>query len=192
MLPAETEGGRHQLLRTLPEERLNEVAELIRSGTKIAPIAKTIQTVWKLLPDEKPTTVEKALARFRDDLAATTVMKKLISTGAIDDVTKLAQKVDVMNEMQQLYALQKLRISKLFEREEMLPMLMDQLGKEITRGNQMLAAIATQQFDMGLVHRAPKVSNLKQMADGSYQLTENSEDLKVIEAVREAVNAWSF
>lgn len=190
MLPEDVEKGGHKLIRLLPPERIEEINAMLRKGEKIAQIARVIQQDWKLLPEAKIPGLEKAIIRWRDAVANASVMTKLMTTGAVDSQTKLAVKVDALNEMSLLYAMQKTRIEKLFEREHVGPMLLDQLGKEITRGNAMLKTIADMQFEVGVTPRVPKTTNLKQNQDGSFTITENPEDLKLIEAARKEIDAW--
>lgn len=174
---------KHALLSQLPNDKLAEVTTLLANGNSIAGVGKIIQTKWGLLPDTKPATLEKAIIRWRDDQASAHVLKQLVTVGVVDNVTHLAMKVDVINELSMTYQLQKLRIAKLLQREEVLPTLMDQMGKEITRSTEILVSLAKAQMDTGILPRAPKHMTLTPNNDGSLSVTVNSEQQKIIDAV---------
>lgn len=172
---------KHKQLKSLPEERLRTVEQMMRRGDAAEEIATTIQK-WGHLVQMKVPALRQAVIRYRTDIVRDQINELLNGKDLLDKATGLAKKLDALDEMMSLYYVQRARIQKLMLMEDELPALSlltshEALKEELGLANQMLKEISRLQLETGIMRRAPKsisVSPPDENGVVTYRVTEES------------------
>lgn len=146
-------------LYALGEERMAQVAQMLRTGTSCLKMARYIRNEWGLYNDQPERALEQQLRRFKTSKGI----------GLVEDALKLANaqekrslyhkfnsKVDTMQELEALVNQQKVRIAALIAKENQMNMPFDRTKAEIATMQGLLASLTKMQFDLGLLeYRGP-------------------------------------
>ena len=145
----------------LGPERLAIVDDLLIKGVASNEVARMVQQSWQVHTDVKLFTIRKTLDRYRSDVLGPRVKaftkKHAHSDYHSQEASRLYMQLDVLDELQQLYEAQKIRIGKGLTTEKSLGgVLLSSLRDELLAAIKMLETIADIQMETGVVKRAPK------------------------------------
>lgn len=131
----------------------NELFERILDGWPIGLLAKFVQKTQKESTDITHEGLCLALARFRKDLPAGTLIKKRFPNEYKRAKEKVETSIDELSELGRLYQLQMERIQISFGHEKKLKVLMPTTGQEVRIAKEILTSAATLKMDLGLAKR---------------------------------------
>ncbi len=180
---------KHKALRSLPEEKLRAVEQMMRRGESGMDIAAAIQA-WgflKLMPAE---TLKKSIIRYRTDLVRDVISESLSGRGLLDKVSGLTKQVDILDELQRLYLVQQARIQKLMMAEdgltgEVLQISQQRrlaLSEELALAINMSKEITKIHLETGIIRRAPKNMQMTTDEKGVVNFRVTQESFKALEA----------
>jgi len=181
---------KHQLIMSLPEDRREQVTKLLRDNKTLTATAQVIQVQWGLLVSVKPDTLQKALARWREDQTRAAVMTRLVEHGVVDGET-LKANIDVLNDLALACALQKSRLARMFEREQQTTPL-EMTGRELERYTMMLERLGKVAMASGVMQTAPNRTSgtVRRNADGSVDFNVTSEGNRMIDNLLDEVRSF--
>ena len=176
-----------QRLMDLGEARYDELRDRLRKGDSVPGMVRLLQEEWAVCTDVKPDSLRKLLERQRQALRQE-VVQSLVEFTVGKPTGAIVKRIDVLDELEKLAAVQRGRFHKLLAREQQGPLLMDAVSREAKLYQDMLSDLAQLHLETGLIRRAPKqVQGLVTDPDGrsvAFSWTEEQEELmKVIEHV---------
>lgn len=175
-------------LMSLGPERVRDLEARLLEGQQLTALAHMIQKEWGELLDVKPITLIKELQRFK----GSRVDGKLLFLKETDYGKQVfgeyAAAIDVMEQMQKVVGVQQERVSKLYNHEQKMPTLMEQMRREISLLTEIYSQLLEMQMEMGLVKRVRKEFSLDIVASKAQIAVENAMRVnsKVETALREA------
>lgn len=149
-------------LRDLGEGRLVELENRMMKNESPLELARLIQDDWGELKGYKQDSVRKLLARYRtkhiDGNLAKFADRVASTSGAAvrRELAKQAERLNVMDEMENLVLIQKGRVEKLLKKEEDLPIPLNATQNEIRELGNLLKNLAGLQLETGHLRRVPK------------------------------------
>lgn len=169
--------ARHSGLRALGRENLTAVESRIAAGATLMEISEFIQQELGFYRDVKPGTLQKQIQRYRQDIMNPRLLHAVESSAKTKEtaLAKLKDNLNVLQEVQELAVMQKLRIEKGLKRENEMPLLFTWMHKEILALDKVLSSVATIQMDLGILSRVPRkhiiadVSDLQRMAKEGHE-----------------------
>jgi hypothetical protein len=176
---------KHKYIATLPPHLAEQVNALLRGGHSCNHVARVIQDTWKYHTQLSFETMKKAVQRYADDLFPSNQMKDLIQIGAVDLVTKLATKIDVLDELYKLSHIQRKRLQKALDGETKLSFTSKKADEQMKLMHDLVVAVAKIQLETGILPRATKtgvVQSTAQNGEVVFRVTE--EQARVIEALK--------
>lgn len=157
------ERDKYKRIAEMPADKRAAMDNMFYEGVSVAKIVTSLKDGWGLFTDIKETTLTKFLYRYKWDV----IDKNLVArTGTIDEqkrialLEKVATEIDVIEEVAQLVSTQKVRVQKLLNRENDMPMLFNQLGAEMKTLSGFIQQYADLSFDFGVVKRAKKITTV--------------------------------
>ena len=185
-------------LVALGPEVMDRVNSMLLSGEHASAIARWIQDDLKKIVGVQHQTLKKALERYRKkDLTPKTLAAIAGASRGLSARTIL-QRLNSMDELEEMVRHQKLRVEKLLAREIELPkgILLKDTTNEMKLLKEMLVSLSDMQLETGLMQRAPKtVKGAVVGMDGNtrtFQWTEEQEtmyrEIAVLEEKAHVVN----
>lgn len=164
--PAPPKADAYSRFYDMGTERLTALDTMLLKDEPMSVISRTIQEDWGLFTDVKNNTLQKQIQRYRDHVVLPRLQHLRAKEeagyyGRDERTTKgtkvMLQRLVVMDEWEQVLAIQKARILKMYEREKGLPTTMDGLSKLFKDYQHGLAQYGNLQLETGYLKRAPKV-----------------------------------
>lgn len=176
-----TKPTKHKLLLTIGPERIERVDSMFRQGESTGYVTRVIQDSWKLLTDVEPDTLKKALSTYRKDRVREAMVETLVEQHLVDPVTRLANKVDPLNELYKLVYIQRGRVGDCLDKEGKTPK--ENTRKEINVFRQLLIDVANIQIEMGILPRATKSLRTTVGEDGVMTFRMTEEEAGVVDVL---------
>jgi len=177
----------HSFLNSLSDDQIKKMDTEINSGTSLAKVAKMMQEKWKVLDHLTPGSLAKNLGRYRDDVLDNQLITRIKDKGGLDFTKETITGVDIAEEMIFVAKAMKGRLLKLYEKEESLPVLLNDVTKHLEAYANHLTKMANLFMDMGFIKKATRemegLLSLDEVTGTvSFKLTERTpqllEDLK--------------
>lgn len=154
--PKKQKNGRktYEALLKLGRDRLNLVEAMLIKGETPLKVARVIQNEWGQCASNTEAALRQMLYRYKEDNLAD---KLVMSVSAAERVTQMAYLKDLRDKFRgvedliDLANIQKARLNKILMREEQMPVLMDQVSREMTTMANMVERTVRLQLDLGLV-----------------------------------------
>ena len=143
-------------LHALGAARIAEIDQMIGRGDLPRDIAQIIQTEWGLLTDVRADSVKKMLERYRKTELRAKVIAQVSGANELVRTKTLQKRLNAMEEIQNLVAVQRGRFEKMLVREHAGPLLLKQVSEEGRLLKDMLVELGKLQLETGLLVRAPK------------------------------------
>jgi len=143
-------------LHDLGTVRLTEIDRMLGRGNLPRDVARLIQVEWGQLTEVKPDSVKKMLERYRKTQLREKVLAQLAGTNQVVRTATLQKRLNAMEEIQHLVAVQRGRFEKMLVREQAGPLLLKQVSEEGRLLKDMLVELGKLQLETGVLVRAPK------------------------------------
>jgi len=141
-------------LRILQHEQYGEVRELLVHGWTLAKAAEHVQTGLGLFNDIGAKRLERALSEIRDEIPPNHFVQGTLPRLHKQAVKTMEEGLDVLEELRELYRLQKERLDIDFNIEKNVRKLLPGTHREVKAAKDILRAYADVQMDFGLVQRS--------------------------------------
>lgn len=195
----------YEALLKLGKDRLNLVDAMLIKGETPLKVARVIQGEWGQCLENTEVALRQMLYRYKDDNLADQLV---MNTSAAERVTQLAYLKDLrekfkgVEDLIDLCNVQKARLNKILMREEQMPVLMDQVSREMNSMASMVERTIRLQLDLGVIrpqgdgHHVDD-EELRKVYAHSVQLSAKLKDmthraLQVIEGSFEEVQSGDF
>jgi hypothetical protein len=163
---------RDRVLKRMRESRdFDEISRMVKDGYSIVFIADYIHNNLCIFRDLTANQIEKALKKYRSNLPPAEVAEHMFPRRYLEKMREFEEGISVLNEMSEIYRLQKKRVGIVSEHEEKLGMLFPTTVREIDQCLTILKTIAEYQVALGIRDGSSKIIDVdtKTMAmlDGS-------------------------
>lgn len=161
----------------------DEVYKRLCSGWPATELARFIQEERKECTDIKRMHLEHLLRDYRKEVPASALVAQRFPEVFDEAKEKIAESLDELSELEELYRIQMHRIGIDFKTETKINKLMPSMTSEIREARQILESIAEIKMDLGIHQRAPMKHEVE--VEGQVEAT-ISEDMmaKYPDAVR--------
>lgn len=146
----------HKFLNSLTASQVKKMDAEINKGTPLSQVAKILQNKWKVLEHMTPASLAKTLARYRDDVLENQLIERIKEAGGLDYTKETIAGVDIADEMLFVAKAMKGRLLKLYEKEESLPVLLNDVTKHLEAYANHLTKMANLFMDMGFIKKATR------------------------------------
>jgi hypothetical protein len=143
-------------LHALGAARIAEIDQMIGRGDLPRDIAQIIRAEWGLLTDVRADSVKKMLERYRKTELRAKVIAQVSGANELVRTKTMQKRLNAMEEIQNLVAVQRGRFEKMLVREQAGPLLLKQVSEEGRLLKDMLVELGKLQLETGLLVRAPK------------------------------------
>ena len=170
-------------LKSLGEERMQEVDSRLLSGEPCSAIAAWIQVDLGKLKDIKPASLKKTLERYRETELRNRTLERIAQAQSGSAIKTIQKRLNALDEMEEIVRFQRIRVDKIMMRESKLPegILLKDTSNEIRLLKDMLLDLGKLQLETGLLPRAAKTFKGSVVgADGEvrqFEWTEEQEEL---------------
>ena len=170
-------------LKSLGEERMQEVDSRLLSGEPCSAIAAWIQVDLGKLKDIKPASLKKTLERYRETELRNRTLERIAQAQSGSAIKTIQKRLNALDEMEEIVRFQRIRVDKIMMRESKLPegILLKDTSNEIRLLKDMLLDLGKLQLETGLLPRAAKTFKGSMVgADGEvrqFEWTEEQEEL---------------
>lgn len=150
------------LLYSIGPEKMELVKSMLTRDTTPAEVARVIQEDWKLLTNMEADSLRKNIDRFRkkkvDPKIAEAAARTMTSEPVRRELAKLAPKLDVVADLEEMCALQKARILKIVRSENALTagILLGNVKAELDVYTRMMRVLGDFQLETGHMVRVPR------------------------------------
>lgn len=187
----------YKRLKDLGEEKMAIIDRMLLAGTKTKEVADVIQQEWGANLDLSRDSMARTLLRYRGSVLKNKVIAGIVNAQKSDpdkqdrgiSVATMFKRLNAMDEMEKLVAIQKGRFEKMLMREQSGPLLMKSVTGEAQLMQNMLVDLGRLQLETGILARAPKkvtgtVTDSKTGEQREFVWTEEQEKLfKELEGV---------
>lgn len=153
-------------IRSLGEERVQEINEWLMDGKPAMALAKKIQEEWGEFDDVNEKTLTQQLNRYRADLQVGAVFEARTAKNFMSMVKRGAtylQKINVMEQLEHLILMQKQRIEDALPQERLMKLPIKQVNVEMHSMLTMLEKLQKLRFELGLdTYQGPVLQSGKQ------------------------------
>lgn len=169
-------------LHELHADVLKEVDQRLLSGESPSSVAAWLQDELHQLTDIQPASLKKNLERYRASELKDKVIEKVVAKTLGKHVSGIHSKLNALEEMERLVAVQKARYEKALVKEEASPLPMKMVSDEGRLLKEMLVELGKLQLETGIgLQRAPKrITGAIEDPDGTkreFSWTEEQEKL---------------
>jgi len=183
-------------LKSLGEERMQEIDARLLSGEPCSSIARWIQLELGKLTDIKTASLKKTLERYRETELRNRTLQRIAEAQSKSAIKTIQKRLNALEEMEEAIRFQRIRVDKILMRESKLPegILLKDASNELRLLKDMLMDLGKLQLETGLLPRAAKTFRGTMVgADGQvreFEWTEEQEELfQTIEAMERHVAA---
>ena len=150
----------YQRLIDLGPDRMTQLEGRMAKAEPSHMLADLIQQEWGLCTDVERRTLARQISRYRNQMV-TPKMAALYEAGQGGAKAEKALKVlynqcDVLQELHDLYEVQRQRIQKAVNNEAKLPVLLKDVDFQVDLARKILADMAHVQLEVGILRRAVK------------------------------------
>lgn len=145
-------------IQDFPEERLADLDLMLFEGKKgVHAIATIIQKEWGFYKDKTTKTIARHVQAYKESALGQSRMEELAAQEEKVLEQRFDRRVDVMKELEDLFLLQKERVTKLYTKEKDMPgglslKQLDALARDMASTG---AALAKLQMATGVIAKAP-------------------------------------
>lgn len=170
-------------LKSLGEERMNDIDSRLLSGEPCSSIAAWIQVELGKCKDIKPASLKKMLERYRETELRQKMLSRIANAQRGDSIKTINKRLNALDEMEEMVRIQRGRVDKILMRESKLPdgILLKDASNEVRLLKDMLLDLGKIQLETGLLPRATKTFKGTMVgADGQvreFEWTEEQEEL---------------
>lgn len=152
------EGGAFGKLKSLGPELMAAIDTRLVAGETGKDIALWIQNDLGRLTDMKLPTLKKSLERYRASELRQKTIERIANVQRHQSTTQLVQRLNAMDELEEMAMIQRGRVEKLLVREAELPggILLKDTSNEIRLLKDMLVDLGRVQLETGVLARATK------------------------------------
>ena len=145
----------HARLKSIGPELMHEVDEKLKFGKSSHEVAAYLHEQGAL-DDVKADSLRKMLDRYRQTELRDKTIAALTQAQKGGTYVKAVQRLHAIDELEELCRIQHARVTKVMGTETKAPLLIAQVGNEISRLHSLLSDLARLQLETGLIQRAPK------------------------------------
>lgn len=139
-----------------PEERLAELDLMLFEGKGIYQIATFVQKEWGYFKGKTNKTVSRHIQAYKESPLCASRLSDLEKAADAIVESRFDRKIDVMKEMEDLFVLQKERLTRAKQQEDKMPnILMKQVTDAARDLKQTGEALAKLQMAAGVIAKAP-------------------------------------
>lgn len=147
-----TDSGKFRRLKSM--KCFPDVLDMIATGYAVSDIARFIQEDKEEYTHVEQRSLERNIKDFiKNDLPSAVLSQRVAPGQAKEALEGLNENIDVLNELTKLYRKQESRINKAIADEEEFNVMNSLLGKEVTRGVDILLKIKDVQQDFNMLPR---------------------------------------
>lgn len=166
--PAPPKADAYSRFTEMGRERQLLLDTMLLKDEPMSVISRVLQEEWGLFKDVKNNTLQKQIQRYRDQVVLPRVkhLRAKEEAGVIGgdqrmtrNTKKMVERLNVLDEWEEILAIQKARILKVYAKEQELKdgKIMDSLTKLFKDYQMGLSQYTDLQLDTGYLKRAPKV-----------------------------------
>jgi transposase len=165
MKPTKGYSKGYQRLLGLGTEKVAAIDSMLIEGISPTEVARFIQDEYKEFLDVHMLTLAKQLARYKKDRLSVKITAigseaGKLKTEAVQALTKLQSKLDVVDSIETVIHTQLKRVNKLLDQENNMPLPLAQTNKELDLLLSNLFKLADLQMELGVLARiSPKNAN---------------------------------
>lgn len=165
---------RKDLVLALTKKQLDRVHLEILKGTSDSAVAAIVQEEFGVFTDVSRNGMRQFINRYvaryikpkEDDIRLVLGLEPDQKPAAV--LGKLNSTLDIMQEVGLLVAIQKSRVTKLYEREKGMPMLFASLGGEVRTLAALVNQYAGHAFDLGRLHKVPTLTKVTKQGESTF------------------------
>ena len=143
-------------LKELGPEKVARIDEMLKKGIVTGQVATIIHDEWKVLTDVKHPTLKRMLERYRKGELRERIVAEIAGATEGTRTSTLQKRVNALDALDELVALQTARYKKMLVKEQAGPLLMKQVSDEGRLLKEMLVELGRLQLETGVLARAPK------------------------------------
>lgn len=148
--------GAGSIIRTIEPDILEEVESRLTGGEPTKVVAAWIQGECKLFLQMKPDTLRKNLERYKTGELRKKVLSRITEATHGLALPTIARRLNALDELERLAAIQRGRVDKMLGLEDGKPMLLKSTTEEIRALQGILVDMGKLQLDTGFLARATR------------------------------------
>jgi len=162
------------LYKVLTKDQIAMVDYELMKGTSHLKVAQMVQEEFGVYPEVSRAAMRQFIMRYDNKLIRPVEDGMRIAMGLDSTqsplvvLEKVKNTLDIMQEVGLLVALQKSRVSKLYEREKAMPMLFATLGSEVRTLAALVGQYAEHAFDLGRLHKVPTLTKVTKQGESTF------------------------
>jgi hypothetical protein len=156
---------KYKRLKALEPVQYLEMENMLLSGESPVNVARHMRKDWRVFPDIKEATVIQLIKRFKAEVIAPRLVTSQgdMKTKGGKALSRSMCNINIAEEYENLLVMQKKRLESILQREEILPTLLDSVGKEIRLMNDLLKGFTNFKLSAGMLTRVNNGDPLVQM-----------------------------
>ncbi len=142
--------------KNLPDGKYDELVKLFEDGKPATEVARIIHEDWQLLLELTPQSLVRTLQRFNEVVIRGELIRRVVDLATPLPNKELREKLDALDELEELARVQKGRLYKIMTQENKGPMVMKAVSDEVKILTDLLNRVAMIHLETGVLKRASK------------------------------------